>query len=311
MSCFVSAIPLDRLPASVSYSKCSRRVHPHRAYNQTRCKVEAEARPSPVVVPEQSAALRQGPKRPRKAPELHVANDRIESTLPETLLVAGFGLLTFLTAAKVVYLVSQDLPTAAEACAAAVVGYLFADFSSGVYHFLVDNYGNERTPVFGYQIAAFQGHHKSPWTITNRDFANNLFRLTIPTSPQMLALLLLPVPPVLAAGLSSALFWIVASQELHKQAHMQRPSRYARILQSLGLAISSKGHGLHHASPFDGHYCMVSGVFNHVLDKTLFFRRLEVGIYKWNGVEPISWGLSPELKHQALSLSRGERMEKM
>jgi palmitoyl-[glycerolipid] 3-(E)-desaturase len=307
MKCFVSVTPSRRLVASVGHSKCPGRFPSHRAHSQT--KFAVQARQSPTVIPEQPALLH-GAKRPRKAPELHVATDRIESTLSEKLLVAAFGLLTILTAVKVVALVGHDVPTAAKASAAAFVGYLFADFGTGVYHFLVDNYGNEHTPVFGFQIAAFQGHHKSPWTITNRDFANNLFRLTIPASPQMLALLLLPLPPVLIAGLSSALFWIVASQELHKQAHMQRPAPYARVLQSLRIAISSKGHGLHHASPFDSHYCMVSGLFNTVLDKALFFRRLEAGIYEWNGVEPISWELSPELKRQALSLAKGVRIKK-
>lgn len=31
---------------------------------------------------------------------------------------------------------------------------------SGIYHWIVDNYGNGSTPVLGSQIAAFQGHHQ-------------------------------------------------------------------------------------------------------------------------------------------------------
>lgn len=48
---------------------------------------------------------------------------------------------------------------------------------TGVYHWGVDNYGDGNTPVFGRQIAAFQGHHQRPWTITQREFANNLHQV--------------------------------------------------------------------------------------------------------------------------------------
>lgn len=239
---------------------------------------------------------------PKRDAELHVSSDRIDSTPVQKAMVYGFGCLTAAVFAKVGIAAYQSPATAGASLAAIIAGYLFADFGTGVYHFFVDNYGNEKTPVVGYQIAAFQGHHKSPWTITARDFANNLYRLTVPTSPQMLALLLLPIPPAVAAGLASALFFIVASQELHKQAHMQRPDPYARWLQDRGLAISRREHGLHHSAPYDGHYCIVSGLWNPLLDNTNFFRRLEAFIYRTNGVEPITWKLDPKLREEALSL---------
>jgi hypothetical protein len=48
---------------------------------------------------------------------------------------------------------------------------------AGVYHWSVDNYGDGSTPVFGRQIAAFQGHHQRPWTITQREFCNNVHQV--------------------------------------------------------------------------------------------------------------------------------------
>ena len=52
-----------------------------------------------------------------------------------------------------------------------------ADFLTGVYHWSVDNYGDGSTPVVGSQIAAFQGHHQKPWTITEREFCNNVYKV--------------------------------------------------------------------------------------------------------------------------------------
>ena len=51
------------------------------------------------------------------------------------------------------------------------------DLLTGVYHWGVDNYGDGSTPVLGEQIAAFQGHHKEPWTITEREFCNNVHKV--------------------------------------------------------------------------------------------------------------------------------------
>jgi hypothetical protein len=38
--------------------------------------------------------------------------------------------------------------------------------------------GDGNTPVLGKQIAAFQGHHQRPWTITQREFANNVHQVS-------------------------------------------------------------------------------------------------------------------------------------
>ena len=70
--------------------------------------------------------------------------------------------------------------TAMESAAIIVSSWAFADLGSGVLHWSVDNYGNGRTPVMGNIIAAFQGHHSAPWTITERDFCNNVYKLCVP-----------------------------------------------------------------------------------------------------------------------------------
>ena len=50
---------------------------------------------------------------------------------------------------------------------AGYIGFILADLGSGIYHWGIDNYGDESTPIFGNQIEAFQGHHKWPWTKTS------------------------------------------------------------------------------------------------------------------------------------------------
>lgn len=252
---------------------------------------------SPKVCPKPPS-----PRRVRKkAPDFAREGDYLESTPVQQLQVWGFfGLV----AAAFAQALSQSSSTGGLlSCAGAfVAGWLFADLGTGFYHWAVDNYGDGDTPVVGPQIAAFQGHHRAPQTIAQREFANNLYRLTVPTAPQLLALLAARPPPALEMFAASALAFIVLSQEFHRQAHAPRSAPFMRKLQKAGVCLPKSMHAQHHASPFGVNYCIVSGVWNGLLDDSKVFRRLEVAVFRSSGTEPIAWQLDPELKRQALNL---------
>ena len=38
-------------------------------------------------------------------------------------------------------------------------------------------------------------------------------------------------------------------------------------LQDAGVLVSRRAHGAHHRAPFEGNYCIVSGIWNPVLDQ--------------------------------------------
>lgn len=152
------------------------------------------------------------------------------------------------------------------------------------------------------QIAAFQGHHAFPWTITARDLPNNLFRLTVPTLPQLLLLELFAPSGAATAFYGTFLACIVLSQEAHRQAHMTRSAEWVRRLQRWGLIVPPKMHAAHHRGAYDGNYCILSGVWNRPLDESRFFRRWEALIWKATGVEPICWRLDEQLREEALGL---------
>lgn len=109
-------------------------------------------------------------------------------------------------------------------------------------------------------------------------------------------------PPSLTFFLSTFCVFEILSQEFHKWSHQRKSetAEWVNWLQNVGLTIGRKPHAQHHLAPFDGNYCIISGMCNPVLDESGFFRRLEHAIYNWNGVESNAWKLDPELRDRTL-----------
>mmetsp|Transcript_10960 Transcript_10960/g.44147 ORF Transcript_10960/g.44147 Transcript_10960/m.44147 type:complete len:340 (-) Transcript_10960:152-1171(-) len=173
-----------------------------------------------------------------------------------------------------------------------LLAYWISDLGTGVFHWSVDNYGSKATPVMGGIIDAFQGHHKYPWTITKRQFANNIHTTCPATMCVTVPLLLTPgLAPDTCAFMGVFCSMIVLSQQFHAWSHMKK-SQLPEIvvkLQDLGVLISRKGHGAHHRPPFEGNYCIVSGWWNPILDDNKLFNKMEKVIFEATGVAPRCW----------------------
>lgn len=131
--------------------------------------------------------------------------------------------------------------------------------------------------------------------------SNNLYRLTLPTLPQ-LALLLCAAPGGPAAAFyGTFLAGIVGAQEAHRQAHMTRAAPWVRRLQAWGVLVPQGMHAKHHRGAYDGSYCILSGVCNEMLDASRFFRRWEAVLWRATGVEPNCWRLDATLKEEAIA----------
>ncbi|KAL9232339.1 hypothetical protein vseg_007463 [Gypsophila vaccaria] len=172
-----------------------------------------------------------------------------------------------------------------------LAGYILSDLGSGVYHWGIDNYGGAQTPIFGPQIEAFQGHHKWPWTITKRQFANNLHSLARVITFTVLPMDLLLHDPVQLAFIGSFSGCIMFSQQFHAWAHATKSKLppFVVALQDVGVLVSRLQHGEHHRSPYNVNYCIVSGIWNNVLDENKVFEALEMVLFFWLGVRPRSW----------------------
>lgn len=192
---------------------------------------------------------------------------------------------------------SHDSAAAGVFALALGASYFLSDFGTGVYHWSVDNYGSGDTPLVGGQIAAFQGHHVRPWTITQREFCNNVHQVFRPAAlpSALLALSATNDSVFFNTFTSSFIFLACMSQQFHAWSHMKKSElpEYIVALQDAGLLISRKAHGAHHRAPFEGNYCIVSGFWNPILDQgghpDNFFRKMERVVAGVTGVEPRCW----------------------
>lgn len=60
-------------------------------------------------------------------------------------------------------------------------------------------------------------------------------------------------------------------------------------LQDAGVLVSRSKHAKHHRSPYSNDYCIVSGMWNEVLDGMKVFEVLEMVLFFKLGVRPRSW----------------------
>ena len=127
-----------------------------------------------------------GLERPKgKSANIVVEGDSLEITPQQVAIVSATFAGHALFAANAIHTLLEQTNgnvelTAATSVATIFASWVLADLGSGVLHWSVDNYGNGSTPVMGNIIAAFQGHHSAPWTITYRGFCNNVWKLCIP-----------------------------------------------------------------------------------------------------------------------------------
>jgi ubiquitin-conjugating enzyme E2 variant len=162
-----------------------------------------------------------------------------------------------------------------------MAGYITADFVSGLFHFLADNYGSTTRPFVGpVFIRPFREHHIDPLAITRHDFlevngANCAISLPIVITTWWL----LPVGAnlwtlFLGAYVGLFLFGIFLTNQFHSWAHVANPPRLIRALQRSGLILGPEHHQRHHTPPFDTYYCITSGWLNPWLARTRLWERI-------------------------------------
>lgn len=175
------------------------------------------------------------------------------------------------------------------------VGYLAADFMSGLVHWIGDTWGDPSLPIVGqYFIRPFREHHVDQTAITRHNFTEtngaNCLATMVVLLPTILLLFGSASPAVLgfhvfAFAMTMGVF---GTNQFHKWSHLppERRPKAIQFLQSSGLILGPTHHAKHHAAPHDTYYCITVGWLNPILSKIKFFTGVEKLITKLTGVIP-------------------------
>src|SRR6185436_16181345 len=169
---------------------------------------------------------------------------------------------------------------------------VLGDLVSGLVHWTADTYFSEETPIIGQSLVKpFRLHHLYPRDICTHDLVTTVGNVCIIAVPVLafciyllwtwddsswLAFLILCVALMSLAT--------VLTNQFHKWAHEERPSRMVRLLQRTRLVLAPTHHQVHHTKPFNMHYCITNGWLNPLLNKIGFFRGMEAGL-RYVGLE--------------------------
>lgn len=154
-----------------------------------------------------------------------------------------------------------------------VVGFLFADFFTGVCHWWEDRVGDVSMPLIGkWIVVPNRLHHTDPLAFTRSPL---VLRNHIIWAGTMLIFIV----SYALWGVSWFLITITAFGllvgEVHVWSHLpQRGNAFVRMIQETGLIQSPRHHWRHHQSP-DGAYCTLTNLLNPILDYIHFWAGLE------------------------------------
>lgn len=167
-----------------------------------------------------------------------------------------------------------------------VLGYLVADFLTGVYHWIKDTYFSPFTPIIGPKLIwGSRLHHVRPRHIIDHSDLELFLG-----SAQWTSFWIIP----LAAWIGPSLFLvslfltISLNDVVHKYSHVteEETPELVKHLQKLHIIQGYDEHHQHHVYPHTVNYCPITPYVNTVLEKLNLWRRLEDFIEKHFGVKP-------------------------
>lgn len=170
-----------------------------------------------------------------------------------------------------------------------VVCVLVADFFSGLFHWWEDTYGNPEWDNFVGRNVVIPNllHHKNPRKFLEASVYHRNF-----------------ITMMLAVGITGFVcllfgfhwqFVLVAligglSNEFHAMSHRRKDELppIVRLLHKWNILASPKHHSIHHHSPYDTYYCVITPFLNPILDRVRFWVSIElilskIGIFPMRG----------------------------
>lgn len=156
-----------------------------------------------------------------------------------------------------------------------IVSWISADFLTGLFHWWEDRYSDPNWPIIGKLVAEPNlRHHEDPLHFTKGNYFYRNYTTLIPCL--IIFFLIFPnkwcIIPLMASQ----------ANEIHCWSHL-KCNWFIRMLQSTGIIQGPKSHLIHHKSPYEVRFCVMTDWLNPFLDTLQFWRLLEVVAFKFFG----------------------------
>ena len=196
---------------------------------------------------------------------LKIHSQQVRENHPNYVIYTAF-LINFISMYKIYYdfnLISFSLIS--------LITFFFIDLASGLLHIVLDNPKNLSSTYIGKFADGFQQHHLNTALIVNMKLSDHL-------RPMGIVIVFTSYLGLLIHGAynTSLYIYIVVfslsicwMQCCHRWSHMTETKRGAliTILQKSNFCLKPSEHLIHHKSPYLKNFCIMSGIFNPILNK--------------------------------------------
>jgi len=166
---------------------------------------------------------------------------------------------------------------------------LLADFITGHIHWWEDAYGNPNWKFLKVgELIVFPNleHHKNPRKLVKSTFWGRV-KISFFVALAVLILIFLFFGSLNWQTIFCLLYCSLGN-ELHAITHKtdKENGKLICFIQKTGLIQSRKMHGLHHTSPYNINYCVMTNYLNPILNMVKYFETLEL-IISFLGIKPL------------------------
>ncbi|MFM2391328.1 MAG: hypothetical protein RLZZ437_2883 [Pseudomonadota bacterium] len=159
--------------------------------------------------------------------------------------------------------------------ASILIGLWLADFATGCFHWLVDNYGHPDWPIIGpHYIKPSHLHHDEDMFVF--ELSNLVTHLYIWTAVIIVGLLFW-LAGLMSLTIIFACIFGFLTNVIHRWSHTrpERNLKIIKVLQRTGLFQSTRHHTFHHLPGSDSYYCLLTDHVNPILEAIGFWKILE------------------------------------
>jgi ubiquitin-conjugating enzyme E2 variant len=164
---------------------------------------------------------------------------------------------------------------------------LITDLLTGIVHWWEDAYGNPDWKYLGkFIVIPNIEHHKNPRSFLKSNFLSRN-NVGICTAIIIGSFFYLFIFKESVWQLNFFLIYGSLSNEVHAISHRSKRQngKLISFLQKIGIIQTQKMHSIHHTSPYDVNYCVLTNYLNPTLNKIGFWQKME-NVISFFGINP-------------------------